>query len=99
MFRILMWIINYIIIGNNIWDKFIGTVKFEDALEMLKKGYFIYPNMQSHKLYGMIGAGIYEFNFNKNTVIRIDGFNKEAMLIEDWEILPSLEQAYFRGNK
>jgi len=98
MLKLLINILNYIIIGNDTWTKFIGTHSFEDAFEMLKKGYFIYTSIQKTKVYGMIGGVIYEFNIAKDIVTKVDGFNKEAMMYRSWEILPSLEQAHFTGE-
>ena len=98
MLKWLFRFISYVVIGNDTWTMFVGMHPFEDAFEMLKKGYFIYATVQKQKVYGMVGETIYEFNIAKDIVTKVEGFNKEAMMNRTWEVIPSLEQAHFTGE-
>lgn len=100
MIKFITWLFNNIIIGNNDWTKFVGTCNFEEALEMLKKGYFIKRaySYNANTLYAIIDGTIYSFDLKKKTSISINRFDDESLLNEKWEIIPFSKQVNWREN-
>ena len=100
MIRLIIWLFNNFILGYGNWTKFTKTCNFEEALEMLKKGYFIRQaySYNTNRLYAMIGGTIYTFDLNKKTSSAINGFGDESLLNGQWEIIPFSEQVHWGEN-
>lgn len=91
MIKLLFLFIKYVIFGCDLKADFSFSVSFEEALEYLKKGYFIYELADEDNLYVKIAGEIYLINIKKHSSEKISGFSTLAME-RMWKIVPERKQ-------
>lgn len=91
MIKLFWWLFKVLIWGNDLKIDFNFTVNFEEALEYLKKGYFIYEMTNENILYVKIKDDIYVIDTKKQTAKVIDAFTSYA-INKLWKIVPERMQ-------
>ena len=91
MIKMLFLFVKYILFGCDLKADFNIAVSFEEALEYLNKGYFIYDMCDENNLYVKIRGEIYLINTKKCTGEKVHGFSTLAF-DKMWKIVPERMQ-------
>ena len=91
MIKLLFLFVKYVIFGCDLKADFNLAVSFEEALEYLNKGYFIYDMCDENNLYVKIADEVYLINTKKHTGEKVQGFSTYAMK-KMWKIVPERMQ-------
>ena len=91
MIKLIYLFIKYVIFGFDLRADFNFAVSFEEALEYLNKGYFIYDMCDENNLYVKIRGEIYLINTKKYTGEKVQGFSTLAFN-KMWKIVPERMQ-------
>lgn len=85
LFKNLIW-------GSDFIIDFNLSVTFEEALTYLRKGYFVYDDLNPNELYFLVDNTVYCLDTKKKIVKGIPGFSISGSLHAIWKILPLGEQ-------
>ena len=92
MVKLIWWLIRNIIWGVDFKVDFQYAVNFTEALEYLKKGYFIHEVADCQTYFFTIDGYIFSYNMHNKKLSKIENFNSTFALSSLWYILPMGKQ-------
>lgn len=91
MIKLILWLFKNILYGKGLEVDFSYLLSFEEAMEYLKKGYFVYQFSQAKTLYIMIDEEVYAVDTITNKMNMITHFSTNAIKYP-WKVLPLRSQ-------
>ena len=91
MVKLILWILKNLIWGGDIKADLSLMLSFNEALDYLNAGYFIYPMDSYNDVYFMVNSEIYCLDLKKQTCQRVGNFNVIA-LKKSWKAIPQGKQ-------
>lgn len=93
MVKLIWWLIRNIIWGNDIKVDFQFSMSFEEALEYLRKGYFIREIGEDNVYYFIVNERVYSVNIKTGKVGIVETFYTNFTLRSLWYVIPMGMQA------
>lgn len=93
MIKIILWFLKTILWGNDIKVDFQFSMSFEEALEYLRKGYFIREIGEDNVYYFIVNERVYSINIKTGKVGIVDSFYTNFTLRSLWYVIPMGMQA------
>lgn len=92
MIKFIWWIIKNIIWGNDFNADFKFSMSFEEALEYLRKGYFIREISEDNVYYFIVNERVYSVNIKTGKVGIVETFYTNFTLRSLWYVIPMGKQ-------
>ena len=92
MIKFIWWIIKNIIWGNGFEADFNFSLSFEEALEYLRKGYFIREIGEDNVYYFIVNERVYSVNIKTGKVGIVETFYTNFTLRSLWYVIPMGKQ-------
>lgn len=93
MIKFIWWIIKNIIWGEDFNVDFKFSMSFEEALEYLRKGYFIREIGEDNVYYFIVNERVYSVNIKTGKVEIVETFYTNFTLRSLWYVIPMGKQA------
>ena len=93
MIKLIWWFLKEIFWGNDIKVDFNFSMSFEEALEYLRKGYFIREIGEDNVYYFIVNERVYNVNIKNGNVGKVDSFYTNFTLRSSWYVIPMGKQA------
>lgn len=88
MIKLIWWMIKNLIWGEDFNADFNFPLTFEEALNYIRKGYFIYDDINPNELFFLIENTVYCVDTKKKIVKTIPGFSFSGSLTTIWKAIP-----------
>lgn len=93
MIKLILWILKNLIWGVGFKVDFNVSMSFEEALEYLRKGYFIHEVGEDNIYYFIVNERVYNVNIKNGNVGKVDSFYTNFTLRSSWYVIPMGKQA------
>ena len=93
MVKLFLWFLKTILWGNDIKVDFQFSMSFEEALEYLRKGYFIREIGEDNVYYFIVNEIVYNVNIKTGKVGIVETFYTNFTLRSLWYVIPMGMQA------
>ena len=92
MIKLILWFLKTILWGDDIKVDFKFSMSFEEALEYLRKGYFIREIGEDNVYYFIVNERVYNVNIKTGKVGIVETFYNNFKLRSLWYVIPMGKQ-------